>query len=139
MRGNSWGVAGVGPVRAAASALLCCRGEQCTDPGIKVCACVVHMTHVSNTHAWRTRTCSCANHAALCCSRPTPLVQCFAESVRGKKDWVNGSLAGAASGLALGLRREWEVGSGLALAQRLAAGRWDERQTACLRGWVGAC
>jgi len=33
-------------------------------------------------------------------------VQCFVESVRGKKDWINGSLAGAASGLALGLRRE---------------------------------
>ncbi|KAL4428487.1 hypothetical protein ABPG75_002576 [Micractinium tetrahymenae] len=31
-------------------------------------------------------------------------VDCFAESVRGKKDWVNGSLAGAAAGLALGLR-----------------------------------
>ncbi|EFN55413.1 expressed protein [Chlorella variabilis] len=29
---------------------------------------------------------------------------CFAESARGKKDWVNGSLAGGAAGLALGLR-----------------------------------
>lgn len=31
-------------------------------------------------------------------------VDCFAESARGKKDWVNGSLAGSAAGLALGLR-----------------------------------
>ena len=42
--------------------------------------------------------------------------QCFVESVRGKKDWVNGSLAGAVSGLALGLRSECYCGPALPLS-----------------------
>lgn len=37
---------------------------------------------------------------------PPPPPQCFVESARGKKDWMNGSLAGAAAGMALGLRSE---------------------------------
>jgi hypothetical protein len=40
------------------------------------------------------------------CRPSLACLQCFAESVRGKTDWVNGSLAGGAAGLALGLRRE---------------------------------
>lgn len=31
-------------------------------------------------------------------------MQCVAEKVRGKKDWVNGSLGGVAAGSVLGLR-----------------------------------
>jgi hypothetical protein len=33
-------------------------------------------------------------------------LQCFAESVRGTRDWMNGAMAGGAAGMALGLRRE---------------------------------
>ncbi len=32
--------------------------------------------------------------------------QCFSESVRGKKDWLNGALGGIAAGGVLGLRSE---------------------------------
>lgn len=31
-------------------------------------------------------------------------VQCVSEGIRGKKDWINGSLGGAAAGAMLGLR-----------------------------------
>lgn len=31
-------------------------------------------------------------------------MQCFSETVRGKKDWKNGAIGGAASGLIFGLR-----------------------------------
>lgn len=38
---------------------------------------------------------------------PSPLqTQCVAESLRGKQDWVNGSLAGLATGGVLGIRSE---------------------------------
>jgi hypothetical protein len=36
----------------------------------------------------------------------SPHIQCVAESIRGKKDWINGSLGGIAAGAMLGLRGE---------------------------------